>query len=121
VTFRLDGKASFRGDRDVSPLGAQTGVMPRAEFDRLVALAAKARFFELQSAYDPAVTDLPYCYTRITRGPETKMVATRCAALPSGSRAPGNPAVPSGLLRLEEAIDSVRQRLSWKQVEAKPK
>jgi hypothetical protein len=109
----------FSGEGHVTPLGQHTGAIRREDFDRLVVLANAAHFFDLQGPYDPVVTDLPFCYTRITRGKETKEVESRCVSV--GADISASDPAPSGLLRLEEAIDGVRQGIAWKPTEATQK
>ena len=112
LTFSANGQAVFRGEDDVTPLGEHTGVIDHQDFERLVTLANAAHFFELHDAYDQRVNDLPFCYTRLTRGTQSKEVASRCASLPKDI--PGGRPAPSGLLRLEDVIDEIRQHISWK-------
>jgi len=119
LTFRANGQAVFSGEHNVTPLGEHTGTIRREDFDRLVALADAAHFFDLQGPYDQLVTDLPYCYTRITRGAQTKEVTSRCVSL--GANMPAGSPAPSALLHLEDAIDEVRRGIAWKRAEASRK
>jgi hypothetical protein len=126
VTFRNDGTARLEGEANLTPLGQSEGAIRREDFDRLVALADKVRFFGLKPTYGGVVLDAPMCHTTVSNGKETKKVQTYCErSFTKGIKfPPGGPPVhepedpPEGLLSLEKALDALRKAVVWKPVGA---
>jgi hypothetical protein len=105
VTLRHDGTATLRNigkERFRTSDRSFTGIVARADFDRLAALLISRGFFDMRDEYrDPTLADGSWISTTAVRDGRTKTVLD------------ANEAGPEDLRAIESAIEAVRAAITW--------
>lgn len=104
VTFHRDGKAELVATRHLPTLGKFTGEINPLTYGRLCYFIEHSRFEEMKASYRANWTDDTTCTITITQG------AARTEVEDYGSVS------PIELWAIQEALDSIRQKIEWKAV-----
>ena len=100
VTVDAHGVVTYDGEKFVRVIGRRTARISRSAVARLLASAARIRFFEFQDSYTATVTDLPTQYVTVTVNGRTKRIVDYVGA-------------PDALTQFEREIDATANTKRW--------
>ncbi len=100
-----DGKASYKGERNVDMVGVWTGEWSSKQIDRVMKAALEIGYFQLDDTYDNRlVTDLPATYTTLHLDGTDKTIMNRYQG-------------PKELQQVYTKLDEIIGEVKWSKLE----